>query len=120
MGRKGTDNNDANDQDEVKENVKKEKMQYKVQNTKNSSFRQIIGTTFHNLAKGFEEFQETMDNSIINSGTVKYAEKYDLSNYTICEATNCRQVFQDLVLDLPESLYSHMPNRYLWAMDAHL
>eukprot|EP00484_Ammonia_sp_Unknown_P018669 CAMPEP_0197045230 /NCGR_PEP_ID=MMETSP1384-20130603/21129_1 /TAXON_ID=29189 /ORGANISM="Ammonia sp." /LENGTH=580 /DNA_ID=CAMNT_0042476811 /DNA_START=1 /DNA_END=1743 /DNA_ORIENTATION=- len=110
---------DDDENDEEAKSQQTEKKQY-VAHGKNASFSNILSTTWNNMAKGFEEFQEVMDSSILNSGTTKYAKRYDGSNYILCEATNCRSIFQELVLDLPESLYSHMPNRYLWCCDAHL
>ena len=41
---------------------------------------------------------------------------YGADNYTLCEATNCRHIFQEFVVDYPQSLYTHMPQRYLWAI----
>jgi len=109
-------NVNTNDDDESKENKK----EYKTHNTKNSSLSEIFKTIQHNVTKGFEDFQETMDNSLLGSGTTKYVKKYDGSNYILCDATKCRAIFQELVLDLPESLYAHLPSRYLWACGAHL
>jgi len=94
--------------------------EYKTHNTKDSSWTDIALTTWHNLTKGFEEFQETMDKSILNSGGTKFIQEYDGSHYILCEATDCRSIFQELVVDLPESFVCHLPNRYLYACDAHL
>eukprot|EP01084_Bolivina_argentea_P143252 251621_1 len=51
----------------------------------------------------------------------KHKEKYIGSNYVLCDASKCKlDICQELVTDLPESLYSHLPNRYIWACDAEM
>ena len=47
-------------------------------------------------------------------------DKYDGSNYVLCDASKCIDLFQDFVVDLPESLDAHFPIRYLMACGAHL
>lgn len=46
--------------------------------------------------------------------------KYNGNNYILCDASSCKYVFQDLVLDFPECFHAHGPERYLWAFDATL
>ena len=97
---------------------KKEKKKVKF-GSKNDSVKDVMKTTWHNITVGFEEFQETMDNPLL-SGGYKHALKFDGSHYALVDATDCRDVFQEFVLDLPEALAAHMPNRYMWACNAHL
>ena len=47
-------------------------------------------------------------------------DKYDGSNYVLCDASKCIDLFQDFVFDLPESLDAHFPIRYLMACGAQL
>lgn len=41
--------------------------------------------------------------------------KYGADKFILCEATKCRDWFQEFVIEYPESLRAHMPGRYLWA-----
>jgi len=60
------------------------------------------------------EIEEKLDES-------KRRARYDSSNYTVVDATQCRvHVFQELVFDFPESLDCHEPQRYLWCCNAKL
>ena len=47
-------------------------------------------------------------------------KKYAASDYVLCEASNCRHLFQEFVQDRPESLDAHYPMRYLIACDTKL
>jgi len=96
---------------------KKEQKKYATQ--KADSVKDVMKNTWHNLTKGFEEFQQTMDNPMI-AGGYKHSLKFDGSHYALVDATECREIFQQFVLDLPEALAAHMPSRYMWACNAHL
>lgn len=63
-----------------------------------------------------EVIAETLKNMAVKSGFKRKAgNKYDGSNYILCEASNCRDMFQEFVQDMPESLYAHYPTRYMLA-----
>merc|ERR1711971_188444 len=46
----------------------------------------------------------------------KAIAEYGPQQYVLCDATQSKHVFQDFVVDSPESLLAHMPGRYLWAV----
>ena len=48
------------------------------------------------------------------------SDKYDGSNYVLCDASNCTDIFQEFVFDFPESIYAHLQIRYLMACGARL
>ena len=63
----------------------------------------------------------TLKNMAKKSGLKrKTRNKYDGSNYILCEASNCRHLFQEFIQDMPESLYAHYPIRYMLACHTKL
>eukprot|EP00483_Globobulimina_turgida_P009708 UN09727 len=67
-----------------------------------------------------DNIENSLWNKINKSGTMKKLSKYyygsdGSDNYVLCDATNRRDIFQEFVIDFPESLFAHMPARYLSA-----
>jgi len=54
------------------------------------------------------------------SSKSKKLKKYGAANYVLCDGTKSRDIFQELVIDFPESFLSHLPQRYLWVCSASI
>ena len=73
----------------------------------------MANQAWDNISAGFNKLSSKMSEKCVSSQTKKI-RKYGESHYILCEATLCRNIFQEFVFDFPESALSHMPQRYLW------
>ena len=51
----------------------------------------------------------------VTSGTTKKHTPLQINGYVLCDASRCRNIFQELVVDYPTSMDLHLPRPYLWA-----
>eukprot|EP01084_Bolivina_argentea_P130838 230990_1 len=91
------DNEEKDDTDEVNELV---------DNNSNNKRRLSLTDAWNKLSNKMSNRE---------SRRTKKINKYGADKYVLCDATDRRDIFQELVLEFPESFFSHMPGRYLWA-----
>ena len=79
------------------------------------SGRHVFREFCHDISKGFKDIKTDIKCKLdVN----KRRMKHNGNNWTLCDATKCRYIFQELVFDLPDCFNIHEPERYLWALDA--
>merc|ERR1712087_877840 len=78
---------------------------------------QLWNELCHDVSRSVKDLQTDMR---CKMDTSKRRKKYSGRNYVLCDATDCRYIFQEFVFDFPDSLTVHNPQRYLWACDATL
>ena len=100
------DDDDDDDSDEMEKKVKEKK------NTKEDKFKYSLK---RKLAEMSNKCKEKKEQRAIKKKQKSAIVKYGAHNYVLCEATNCRDWFQNFVVDFPESFLAHVPGRYLWA-----
>ena len=83
----------------------------------NANPNQVFREIAHDIGRGVRDFQTDIR---CKMDTSRRRRKYGGGNYVLCEATQCRYMFQEFVFEFPASLKSHNPQRYLWACDATL
>ena len=85
--------------------------------TGNLNANQVFRELCHDIHRGVKDFQTDIR---CKMDTSKRQRKYGGRNFVLCDATQCRYIFQEFVFEFPDSLRCHNPQHYLWACDATL
>lgn len=85
--------------------------------TGNMNANQVFREFCHDIHRGVKDIQTDIR---CKMDTSRRRRKYGGRNFVLCDATQCRYIFQEFVFEFPDSLRCHNPQRYLWACDATL
>ena len=79
------------------------------------SLKDIFMEGFTNLKDNIIEWNENMKKK-----ENEMKDKYTGKHWILCDATKSKEIFLNFAFDSNESGYAHLPQRYLWVLDARL